>query len=125
MEVVSQTLQKVNFLTKYKDRDKCKKVVKMILDSEQNYFFTNDKDYLVNRTEIIPVNSLTKYRLRKMPVQHNHIISSRIMQVPEVHKEDNHNSRISISQCNNNSNNNSNQEELLWDPQNLKAQTFM
>jgi len=29
-------------------------VVESIIDSEQNYLFTNDSDYLQNRTDIVP-----------------------------------------------------------------------
>jgi hypothetical protein len=29
-------------------------LVEAIIDSEQNYLFTNDSDYLTNRTDIVP-----------------------------------------------------------------------
>ena len=36
------------------ERDKAKEVVENIIDSELGYLFTNDLDYLMNRTNIIP-----------------------------------------------------------------------
>jgi hypothetical protein len=36
------------------EREKCRAIVESIIDSEQNYLFTNDSDYLANRTDIVP-----------------------------------------------------------------------
>lgn len=41
------------------ERDKCRDLVESIIDSEQNYLFTNDIDYLQNRTDIVPQNDGT------------------------------------------------------------------
>ena len=46
MDVVVQCLQG--------EREKCRAIVEAIIDSEQNYLFTNDSDYLANRTDIVP-----------------------------------------------------------------------
>ena len=35
------------------ERDKAREVVEAIIDSEQNYLFTNDQDYRDNRSEIV------------------------------------------------------------------------
>lgn len=37
-----------------KERDHAREVVEAIIDSEQNYLFTNDQDYKDNRTAIVP-----------------------------------------------------------------------
>ena len=37
-----------------KERDHAREVVEAIIDSEQNYLFTNDQDYKDNRTDIVP-----------------------------------------------------------------------
>lgn len=37
-----------------KERDRAREVVEAIIDSEQNYLFTNDLDYKDNRTDIVP-----------------------------------------------------------------------
>ena len=36
------------------EREKTRGIVEAIIDSEQNYLFTNDMDYLQNRTDIVP-----------------------------------------------------------------------
>lgn len=46
MEVVSKCLQD--------ERDKTEEILQCIIDSEEGYLFTNDYDYLVNRTDIVP-----------------------------------------------------------------------
>jgi len=38
------------------ERDKTRDLVEAIIDAEQNYLFTNDIDYLQNRTDIVPQN---------------------------------------------------------------------
>eukprot|EP00117_Sycon_ciliatum_P022454 scpid58020/ scgid19368/ Dynamin-A len=45
MEIITGVLQG--------ERDKAREIVEAIIDSEQNYLFTNDIDYLQNRTEIV------------------------------------------------------------------------
>jgi hypothetical protein len=37
-----------------KERDHAREIVEAIIDSEQNYLFTNDQDYKDNRTDIVP-----------------------------------------------------------------------
>ena len=39
-----------------KERERCREVVEAILDSEEEYLFTNDKDYKNSRAEIVPNN---------------------------------------------------------------------
>lgn len=39
------------------EREKCRAIVESIIDSEQNYLFTNDADYLANRTDIVPTQT--------------------------------------------------------------------
>jgi hypothetical protein len=46
MDIITTVLQA--------ERDKCRELVEAVLDSEQNYLFTNDADYLMNRTDIVP-----------------------------------------------------------------------
>jgi hypothetical protein len=36
-----------------RERDRSREVVEAIIDSEQNYLFTNDRDYKDNRSEIV------------------------------------------------------------------------
>lgn len=36
------------------ERDRAREVVEAIIDSEQNYLFTNDTAYKTNRTDIVP-----------------------------------------------------------------------
>jgi Dynamin central region len=36
------------------EREKTRALIESIIDSEQNYLFTNDSDYLTNRTDIVP-----------------------------------------------------------------------
>ena len=36
------------------ERDKARDVCEAIIDSEQNYLFTNDQNYKDNRTDIVP-----------------------------------------------------------------------
>ena len=37
-----------------KERDHARDIVEAIIDSEQNYLFTNDQNYKDNRTDIVP-----------------------------------------------------------------------
>lgn len=46
MDIITTVLQD--------EREKCRSIVESIIDSEQNYLFTNDYDYLQNRTDIVP-----------------------------------------------------------------------
>ena len=46
MDIITQVLQA--------EREKTRNIVESIIDSEQNYLFTNDMDYLQNRTDIVP-----------------------------------------------------------------------
>jgi hypothetical protein len=46
MEIIVAILQK--------ERDHTRSIVEAIIDSELNYFFTNDKDYKDSRTDIVP-----------------------------------------------------------------------
>jgi len=39
------------------ERDKAREVVEAIIDSEQNYLFTNDLDYKDNKTSIMTDNN--------------------------------------------------------------------
>jgi len=36
------------------ERDHAREIVEAIIDSEQNYLFTNDLDYKENRSSIVP-----------------------------------------------------------------------
>ena len=45
MEIIVKTLSK--------EREKTREIVEAILDSEQEYLFTNDRDYKENRSEIV------------------------------------------------------------------------
>lgn len=36
------------------EREKTRALVESTIDAEQNYLFTNDYDYLQNRTDIVP-----------------------------------------------------------------------
>jgi vacuolar protein sorting-associated protein 1 len=36
------------------EREKTRVLVEQLIDAEQNYLFTNDSDYLTNRTDIVP-----------------------------------------------------------------------
>jgi N-dimethylarginine dimethylaminohydrolase len=45
IEVVSKVLQE--------ERDKAKEILEDIIESEQGYLFTNDYEYLMNRSDII------------------------------------------------------------------------
>lgn len=38
-----------------KEREKTRSLVESIIEAEQGYLFTNDVEYLTNRTTIIPV----------------------------------------------------------------------
>jgi hypothetical protein len=49
MEIISRCLSK--------ERDHAKEVVECIIDSEQNYLFTNDKEYKENRQDIVQPTS--------------------------------------------------------------------
>jgi hypothetical protein len=46
MDIITQVLQQ--------EREKARYIVEAVIDSEQNYLFTNDFDYLQNRTDIVP-----------------------------------------------------------------------
>jgi hypothetical protein len=46
MDIITSVLQD--------EREKCRAIVEAVIDSEQNYLFTNDYDYLQNRTDIVP-----------------------------------------------------------------------
>lgn len=46
MEIVSKTL--------YAQMERTKKVVDAIIESEQGYQFTNDREYLDTRTDVVP-----------------------------------------------------------------------
>jgi hypothetical protein len=46
MDVITTVLQD--------EREKTRAIVESIIDAEQNYLFTNDMDYLQNRTDIVP-----------------------------------------------------------------------
>lgn len=46
MDIITQVLQA--------ERDKCRDLLENVIDAEQNYLFTNDADYLMNRTDIVP-----------------------------------------------------------------------
>lgn len=46
MDIITTVLQT--------ERDKCRDLIDAVIDSEQNYLFTNDADYLMNRTDIVP-----------------------------------------------------------------------
>jgi hypothetical protein len=46
MDIITQVLQD--------EREKTRALVESMVDSEQNYLFTNDIEYLTNRTDIVP-----------------------------------------------------------------------
>jgi hypothetical protein len=46
MDIITTVLQD--------EREKTRGIVESIIDAEQNYLFTNDYDYLQNRTDIVP-----------------------------------------------------------------------
>mmetsp|Transcript_18978 Transcript_18978/g.21809 ORF Transcript_18978/g.21809 Transcript_18978/m.21809 type:complete len:531 (-) Transcript_18978:27-1619(-) len=60
IEVVSRCLQE--------ERDKTKEILEHIIDSEEGYLFTNDYDYLVNRTDIVPGSREEKKNLSSTTV---------------------------------------------------------
>ena len=60
LEVVSRCLQE--------ERDKTKEILEFIIDSEEGYLFTNDYDYLLNRTDIVPGNKDEKKHLSSTTV---------------------------------------------------------
>ena len=37
------------------ERGNCKTIVENIVDAESGYLFTNDMDYITNRTNVVPV----------------------------------------------------------------------
>lgn len=39
------------------ERDNCRAIVESIVDAEQGYLFTNDMDYITNRTNVVPVRA--------------------------------------------------------------------
>ena len=60
VEVVSRCLQN--------ERDKSKDILECVIDSEEGYLFTNDYDYLLNRTDIVPGNKDEKKHLSSTTV---------------------------------------------------------
>ncbi len=46
MDIIATVLQE--------EREKTRALVESIIDAVQNYLFTNDNDYLTNRTDIVP-----------------------------------------------------------------------
>ena len=46
MEIVSSIM--------FREREKTREIVENIVDSEGGYLFTNDFDYIKNRTDLIP-----------------------------------------------------------------------
>jgi len=52
-DIIAESITKVLQLEKEKTR---KKIVESIIEAEQTYLFTNDVDYLTNRTNLIPKN---------------------------------------------------------------------
>lgn len=60
LEVVSRCLQE--------ERDKTKEILECIIDSEEGYLFTNDYDYLLNRTDIVPGNKDERKQLSSTTV---------------------------------------------------------
>lgn len=46
MDIICQVLQA--------ERDHAREIVEAVIDSEQNYLFTNDSDYKENRSSIVP-----------------------------------------------------------------------
>lgn len=45
------------------EREKTRYLIESVLDSEHEYMFTNDAEYLMNRTDIVPVKSTFLYSL--------------------------------------------------------------
>lgn len=43
------------------ERDSARAIVESIIDAEQGYLFTNDIDYITNRTNLVPVINTNKY----------------------------------------------------------------
>lgn len=60
LEVVSKCLQE--------ERETTKEILEFIIDSEEGYLFTNDHDYLLNRTDIVPGNKDDKRQLSSTTV---------------------------------------------------------
>jgi dynamin 1-like protein len=60
LEVVSRCLQE--------EREKTKEILECLIDSEEGYLFTNDYDYLLNRTDIVPGNKEEKKHLSSTTV---------------------------------------------------------
>ena len=56
MDIIATVLQE--------EREKTRALVESIIDAVQNYLFTNDNDYLTNRTDIVP-------QLESQPSQQN------------------------------------------------------
>jgi hypothetical protein len=50
------------------ERDKTKEILEFIIDSEEGYLFTNDYEYLLNRTDIVPGNKEEKKHLSSTTV---------------------------------------------------------
>jgi hypothetical protein len=46
MDIITTVLQA--------ERERTREIVEAVIDCEQNYLFTNDIDYLSNRTDIVP-----------------------------------------------------------------------
>lgn len=50
------------------ERDKTKEILECIIDSEEGYLFTNDYEYLLNRTDIVPGNKDERKQLSSTTV---------------------------------------------------------
>ena len=60
IEIVSKCLQE--------ERDSTEEILENIIDSEEGYLFTNDYEYLLNRTDIVPGNKEDKKNLSSTTV---------------------------------------------------------
>ena len=60
LEIVSKCLQE--------ERDQTEGILENIIDSEEGYLFTNDYDYLINRTDIVPGSREEKRNLSSTTV---------------------------------------------------------
>jgi hypothetical protein len=61
MDIIIQVLQQ--------EREKARYIVESEIDSEQNYLFTNDYEYLQNRTDIVPQADPNKPQNQNQPGQ--------------------------------------------------------
>jgi len=50
---MSPTIMDIIIQCLNKERDHAREIVEAIIDSEQNYLFTNDRDYKDNRSDIV------------------------------------------------------------------------